>query len=73
MRGGFAAARSDASRSTEHQWPSNAFDGRTTLHLRYAISQSIRKRVEDLLVDEDGGLVPKDAVYKGLDRTGLAA
>ena len=42
---------------------SSAIDGRTTRHPGYAVSQRIRKRVEeDLWVDEDGGRIPADPV-----------
>ena len=45
----WAAARGDASRSTEHQWPAPApVMARTTRHPGYAISQRIRKRVEEI-------------------------
>ena len=42
---------------------SSAIDGRTTRHRGYALSQRLRKRVEEILrLDEDGGRVPEDAL-----------
>ena len=52
---------------------SSAIDGRTTRHPGYAISQRIRKRVEEIFgwMKTVGGF--RRTRYKGLDRTGLAA
>ena len=51
---------------------SSAIDGRTTRHPGYAISQRIRKRVEEIFgwMKTVGGF--RRTRYKGLDRTGLA-
>ena len=51
---------------------SSAIDGRTTRHPGYAISQRIRKRVEELFgwMKTVGGF--RRTRYRGLDRTGLA-
>ncbi len=51
---------------------SSAIDGRTTRHSGYAISQRIRKRVEEIFgrMKTVGGF--RRTRYKGLDRTGLA-
>ena len=51
---------------------SNAIDGRTTRHPGYAISQRIRKRVEEIFgwMKTVGGF--RRTRYRGLDRTGLA-
>ena len=59
---------------------SSAIDGRTTRHPGYAISQRIRKRVEEIfgwmkhVLSEAEGTVGgfRRTRYKGLDRTGLA-
>ena len=50
---------------------SSAIDGRTTRHPGYAISQRIRKRVEEIFgwMKTVGGF--RRTRYKGLDRTGL--
>ena len=52
---------------------SSAIDGRTTWHPGYAISQRIRKRVEEIFgwMKTVGGF--RRTRYHGLDRTGLAA
>ena len=51
---------------------SSAIDGRTTRHPGYAVSQRIRKRVEEIFgwMKTVGGF--RRTRYKGLDRTGLA-
>ncbi len=51
---------------------SSAIDGRTTRHPGYAISQRIRKRVEEIFgwMKTVGGF--RRTRYRGLDRTGLA-
>ena len=51
---------------------SSAIDGRTTRHAGYAISQRIRKRVEEIFgwMKTVGGF--RRTRYRGLDRTGLA-
>ena len=51
---------------------SSAIDGRTTRHPGYAISQRIRKRVEEIFgwMKTVGGL--RRTRYRGLDRTALA-
>jgi transposase len=51
---------------------SSAIDGRTTRHVGYAISQRIRKRVEEIFgwMKTVGGF--RKTRYRGLDRTGLA-
>ncbi len=59
---------------------SSAIDGRTTRHPGYAVSQRIRKRVEEIfgwmkpVLSEAEGTVGgfRRTRYKGLDRTGLA-
>ena len=50
----------------------SAIDGRTTRHPGYAVSQGIRKRVEEIFgwLKTIGGL--RRTRYRGLDRTGLA-
>jgi IS5 family transposase len=50
----------------------SAIDGRTTRHLRYALSQRARKRVEEIFgwMKMVGGF--RRTRYRGLDRTGLA-
>jgi Transposase DDE domain len=50
----------------------SAIDGRTTRHPGYAISQRIRKRVEEIFgwMKTVGGV--RRTRYRGLDRTGLA-
>jgi transposase len=50
----------------------SAIDGRTTRHPGYAISQRIRKRVEEIFgwMKTVGGF--RRSRYRGLDRTGLA-
>ncbi len=50
----------------------SAIDGRTTRHPGYAISQRIRKRVEEIFgwMKTVGGF--RRTRYKGLDRTSLA-
>lgn len=50
----------------------SAIDGRTTRHDGYAVSQRIRKRVEEIFgrMKSVGGF--RRTRYKGLDRTGLA-
>ena len=50
----------------------SAIDGRTTRHPGYAVSQRIRKRVEEIFgwMKTVGGL--RRTRYRGLDRTGLA-
>jgi IS5 family transposase len=50
----------------------SAIDGRTTRHPGYAISQRIRKRVEEIFgwMKTVGGF--RRTRYRGLDRTGLA-
>ena len=51
---------------------SSAIDGRTTRHPGYAVSQRIRKRVEEIFgwMKTVGGF--RRTRYRGLDRTGLA-
>ena len=51
---------------------SSAIDGRTTRHAGYAISQRIRKRVEEIFgwMKTVGGF--RRTRYRGLDRTELA-
>ena len=51
---------------------SSAVDGRTTRHPGYAVSQRIRKRVEEIFgwMKTVGGF--RRTRYRGLDRTGLA-
>ncbi len=51
---------------------SSAIDGRTTRHTGYAVSQRIRKRVEEIFgwMKTVGGF--RRTRYRGLDRTGLA-
>lgn len=51
---------------------SSAIDGRTTRHAGYAVSQCIRKRVEEIFgwMKTVGGF--RRTRYKGVDRTGLA-
>ena len=51
---------------------SSAIDGRTARHPGYAISQRIRKRVEEIFgrMKTVGGF--RRTRYRGLDRTGLA-
>ena len=51
---------------------SSAIDGRTTRHPGYAVSQRIRKRVEEVFgwMKTVGGF--RRTRYRGLDRTGLA-
>jgi transposase len=51
---------------------SSAIDGRTTRHRGYALSQRIRKRVEEIFgwMKTIGGF--RRTRYRGLDRTGLA-
>ncbi len=51
---------------------SSAIDGRTTRHEGYAVSQRIRKRVEEIFgwMKTVGGF--RRTRYRGLDRTGLA-
>ena len=51
---------------------SSTIDGRTTRHAGYAISQRIRKRVEEIFgwMKTVGGF--RRTRYRGLDRTGLA-
>ncbi len=50
----------------------SAIDGRTTRHPGYAVSQRIRKRVEEIFgwMKTVGGF--RRTRYRGLDRTGLA-
>jgi len=50
----------------------SAIDGRTTRHAGYAVSQRIRKRVEEIFgwMKTIGGF--RRTRYRGLDRTGLA-
>ena len=50
----------------------SAIDGRTTRHAGYAVSQRIRKRVEEIFgwMKTVGGL--RHTRYRGLERTGLA-
>ena len=50
---------------------SSAIDGRTTRHPGYAVSQRIRKRVEEIFgwMKTVGGF--RRTRYRGLDRTGL--
>ena len=50
----------------------SAIDGRTTRHPGYAVSQRIRKRVEEIFgwMKTVGGL--RRTRFRGLDRTGLA-
>ena len=50
----------------------SAIDGRTTRHGGYAVSQRIRKRVEEIFgwMKTVGGF--RRTRYRGLDRTGLA-
>ena len=51
----------------------SALDGRTTRHAGYAVSQRIRKRVEEIFgwMKTVGGL--RKTRYRGLDRTQLLA
>ena len=51
---------------------SSAIDGRTTRHPGYAISQRVRKRIEEIFgwMKTVGGF--RRTRYRGLDRTGLA-
>ena len=51
---------------------SSAIDGRTTRHTGYAVSQRIRKQVEEIFgwMKTVGGF--RRTRYRGLDRTGLA-
>ena len=51
---------------------SSAIDGRTTRHPGYAVSQRLRKRVEEIFgwMKTVGGF--RRTRYRGLDRTGLA-
>ena len=51
---------------------SSAIDGRTTRHRGYALSQRVRKRVEEIFgwMKTVGGF--RRTRYRGLDRTGLA-
>ena len=51
---------------------SSAIDGRTTRNTGYAVSQRIRKRVEEIFgwMKTVGGF--RRTRYRGLDRTGLA-
>ena len=51
---------------------SSAIDSRTTRHTGYAVSQRIRKRVEEIFgwMKTVGGF--RRTRYRGLDRTGLA-
>ena len=51
---------------------SSAIDGRTTRHPGYAVSQRIRKRIEEIFgwMKTVGGF--RRTRYRGLDRTGLA-
>ena len=51
---------------------SSAIDGRTARHPGYAVSQRIRKRVEEIFgwMKTVGGF--RRTRYRGLDRTGLA-
>ena len=50
----------------------SAIDGRTTRHPGYAVSQRLRKRVEEIFgwMKTVGGF--RQTRYRGLDRTGLA-
>ena len=50
----------------------SAIDGRTTRHPGYALSQRIRKRVEEIFgwMKTVGGF--RRTRYRGIDRTGLA-
>jgi IS5 family transposase len=50
----------------------SAIDGRTTRHSGYAVSQRIRKRVEEIFgwMKTVGGF--RRTRYRGVDRTGLA-
>ena len=50
----------------------SAIDGRTTRHPGYAVSQRIRKRVEEIFgwMKTVGGF--RRTRYRGVDRTGLA-
>src|SRR6185436_141682 len=50
----------------------SAIDGRTTRHAGYAVSQRLRKRVEEIFgwMKTVGGF--RRTRYRGLDRTGLA-
>jgi IS5 family transposase len=50
----------------------SAIDGRTTRHPGYAVSQRIRKRIEEVFgwMKTIGGF--RRTRYRGLDRTGLA-
>jgi len=50
----------------------SAIDGRTSRHPGYAVSQRIRKRVEEIFgwMKTVGGF--RRTRYRGLDRTGLA-
>lgn len=51
---------------------SSAIDGRTTWHPGYAISQRIRKRVEEIFECMKTVGRFRRTRYRGLDRTGLA-
>ena len=51
---------------------SSAIDGRTTRHPGYAVSQRIRKRVEEIFGWMKTVAGFRRTRYRGLDRTGLA-
>jgi hypothetical protein len=46
----------------------SAIDGRTTRHPGYDVSQRLRKRFEDLRVDEDRGLAPEAPASRSVAR-----
>ena len=50
----------------------SAIDGRTTRHPGYAVSQRIRKRVEEIFGWMKTAAGFRRTRYRGLDRTGLA-
>ena len=75
MRGcvGAMRARGVAPHVAQHtSGRSSAIDGRTTRHRGYALSQRLRKRVEEIFgwMKTVGGF--RRTRYRGLDRTGLA-
>ena len=68
-----ARAAGHPARRPEHDATGgSAIDGRTTRHPGYAVSQRIRKRVEEIFgwMKTVGGF--RRTRYRGLDRTGLA-
>ena len=72
-RGGDAARRRTSPHVAQNnKGRSSAIDGRTTRHPGYALSQRIRKRVEEIFgwMKTVGGF--RRTRYRGLERTGLA-